>query len=640
MSKHINSFSGKNDKGFTLVEILVSLVILLILVIAFVPLFTFVSQAIASNKARDVAVEIATQKMEEMRTLPYIVMTDSLAIDVSKPQLGLISGDPPGSVNPTETVKVNNITYTVKTDIAWGDDGKSFKIVTVSVEAPGIFNKEVKISNQFDTMAAQEGVSIKRGSILVEIYDSKGELLTDSIQVSVKTLDYQSDPEYTSGGQVLFTNLPNGIYEVYAQVPADMMCHPDLIPQFDESTRLLSENNVTITYNKEAKVSFTIDRPAKISLEMYDRSTNSKISNANIIESRLIIDWNETNTTILERKEITFNKNDIDDGKLSSLKTGSLWPSGTYTFKLIVNKNLTGTDLKPYAEYDMALDPVKPIIGNNTLWNGTLSAGDNQTVKVSLESLLKAHLISSKGITTRGNTTHISCWADQSGYGNDATNSNNNSTQPTLSGSTVVFDMSKGQTLTMPSDSVNSVICTNDFVVFAVAKATQINNDARHEIDETSNSDTKGTSGQRYLFYPDHGGDHAAGMGISLGSNGFSNYEHGSNYMPATAVYGSPSITILKGGLFLTDFIFNTLAIKYQNSENKRPVMYLNGIQTDGTYMKTRYSSARSTVYSPTIIGGGNYGYFNGEVKEILIYKSALPETNIQQINNYLNANH
>ena len=74
------------ERGFTLVEILVSLVILLILVVAFVPMFTFVAQAIASNKAKDVAIELATQKMEELRALPYVVLDSDQQIDTTKPQ--------------------------------------------------------------------------------------------------------------------------------------------------------------------------------------------------------------------------------------------------------------------------------------------------------------------------------------------------------------------------------------------------------------------------------------------------------------------------------------------------------------------------------------------------------------------------
>ncbi len=60
---------------------------------------------------------------------------------------------------------------------------------------------------------------------------------------------------------------------------------------------------------------------------------------------------------------------------------------------------------------------------------------------------------------------------------------------------------------------------------------------ATHEIDGESISGTFGTAGQRYAFDPAHGGDADGGAGLSVGTNGILVYEHGSSYMPATAVY-------------------------------------------------------------------------------------------------------
>ena len=634
MHKKAHSFSVKNENGFTLVEIMVSLIILLILVVAFVPLFTFVSQAIASNKAKDIAIELSTQKMEELRSLPYVVLNANQQIDTTKPQLGNVGGTPPGSVAPTQTINVNGKNYVIATSITWGDESHSFKIVSVTVTAPGVFNEAVNITNRFDTMAAQEGIQVQPGSILVKIYDSEGELQDNTIDVTVSTDGY-NETDSTNNGEVLFDNLPSGTYSVSALVPNNMTYHPDLQPKYNSTTHMLVENNITVTYNKQAKVEFIIDSPGNISLSINDRLLNSAISNTNVTGGTLVLGWFESDPASAQNKTISFSQADISGGQLSPTQIGNLWPGGTYTLKLTVNKNLTSTDLKPYGAYDMAIDSIKPT-SSGTNWDGTLSAGSTKHLTVSLEPLLKAHLISNTGITKRGTTSYIAQWADQSGYGNHATNSSNDSTQPTLSGSTVVFDMGNSQTLTMP----NAVKCSNDFTVFAVAKATRTSSNlesAKHEIDASSNSSTTGTAGQKYLFYPNYEGANA-GMGISLGSNGISNYEHGSGYMPATVVYGTSTLgiagEILRDGL---NWVFNTIAVRYRNSERQKPVMYLNGTQTDGTYMKTRYPSARSTVYSPTIIGGGSYGYFNGEVKEILIYKSALSDTNLQQVNAYLN---
>ena len=491
---------------------------------------------------------------------------------------------------------------------------------------------------------------VKPGSILVQIYNGKGELLNEAVSVSIETSDHDDliPSQDTIGGEALFDNLPGGTYSVSVLVPSNMAYHPELHSKYDTNTQMLVEDGISVTYNKQAKVEFIMDTPAKVSFVLKDQF--SRTIKSNVIDSTLNLYWYESDPANASDINISFNQNDItNEGKLSTARIGNLWPGGTYSLQLTINKNLNSNDLIPYGAYDMATDIIKPRVGgiNGTEWDGTLSAGNNADIYISLEPLLKVHLISSKGVETRkdGKTDYITKWTDQSGYGNHATNSNNNSTQPTLSSSEVVFDMNNEQKLTMP----DSVICTNDFVVFAVANSTKPSGRVQngdHEVDNSSNSSTDGTSGQKYLFWPDHGGDHAAGMGISLGRNGMSNYEHGSGYMPPTVVYGS------KAGTNILGTGFNTLAIKYKNSENEKPSIYVNGNDPGnlfaGIYMQSRYASARSTVYSPTIIGGGvwesgktrNNQHFNGKVKEILIYKSVLLETNIQQINNYLNANH
>lgn len=58
-----------------------------------------------------------------------------------------------------------------------------------------------------------------------------------------------------------------------------------------------------------------------------------------------------------------------------------------------------------------------------------------------------------------------------------------------------------------------------------------------HEIDVESTGGYGGTSGQRYVIFPGHGGDgygSRAGAGISVGTNGVSVYEHADGYLMCT----------------------------------------------------------------------------------------------------------
>ena len=107
-----------------------------------------------------------------------------------------------------------------------------------------------------------------------------------------------------------------------------------------------------------------------------------------------------------------------------------------------------------------------------------------------------------------------------------------------------------------------------------------------------------GTSGQHYVFETLHGMDNA-GAGLSVGVNGISVYEHGSDYMSARAVYEG---SIGTG--------WNHVIIVY---ENKQPFIYLNSVM-----VREGLTSQRNAVYPPHEIGGGQYGYFEGVIDDVV----------------------
>ena len=136
---------------------------------------------------------------------------------------------------------------------------------------------------------------------------------------------------------------------------------------------------------------------------------------------------------------------------------------------------------------------------------------------------------------------------------------------------------------------------------------------ATHEIDPQETAGYGGVNNQRYAFDPQHGGDSNAGAGLSIGTNGITVYEHGSDYMPATAVYETE----------LGDE-WNHVMIVYND---KQPTIYLNG-----QAVHTGFSSPRAIVYSPIQFGGMAYGYFEGLMDEVRIYDRALSPAEIRKL--------
>jgi hypothetical protein len=149
---------------------------------------------------------------------------------------------------------------------------------------------------------------------------------------------------------------------------------------------------------------------------------------------------------------------------------------------------------------------------------------------------------------------------------------------------------------------------TNNFTVEAWVNPT-----ATHEIDAQSTTGVTGFNNQRYLIFPINGNtwatDHA-GMGISVGTNGVSVYEHANNYMPALLVWQGT----LNG--------WTHLAVVYTN---KQPSLYINGV-----LVKTGQTSTKSYVHPSTGFGGGPYGYFKGSIDELRIWNMTRTASQIQ----------
>ncbi|MCP4614056.1 MAG: LamG domain-containing protein [Planctomycetes bacterium] len=136
---------------------------------------------------------------------------------------------------------------------------------------------------------------------------------------------------------------------------------------------------------------------------------------------------------------------------------------------------------------------------------------------------------------------------------------------------------------------------------------------ATHEIDPESTSGTGGVNNQRYAFDPQHGGETDGGAGLSVGINGILVYEHGSNYMPATAVYDAE-----------IGSDWNHIMIVY---DNKQPTIYLNG-----NNVREGLTSPRGVVNAPIHFGGMAYGYFEGLMDEVRIYNRALSATDVRKL--------
>lgn len=227
-----------------------------------------------------------------------------------------------------------------------------------------------------------------------------------------------------------------------------------------------------------------------------------------------------------------------------------------------------------------------------------------------LKFWIAADAVETADLRVAGGNRFLRRWADKSGQNNHWTQ-NSDTAQPLLianavNGKAVVrFD---GANDVM---NLSSSLATNSFTLITVFRTT-----VTHEVDGESGGGVGGVTGQKWLFGPGHGGDLNGGSGVSVGINGISAYEHGSSYMPALAVH--------RGAVTG----FNVLTLSYAS---KRPSLFLQGGNVrDGVL------SSRAQVTATTQIGAGDYGAFNGDVAEALLYNRTLTEAERAGVEKYL----
>lgn len=243
----------KNNNGFSVLEVLISVTIILIVATALVPLFVYVAQGTESNKGQLFATNLAQQVMEEIKQLPYEAFDENgnlITDDPSVPQIGTHpGGNPFGSVPKNQTIiGPRSEEYIVKTSIEWVDDpssegpGIDFKRIRVTVEAPNTFTGNISITEDVDSWVSKEGEKrvYEAGHMKINVMDSTSNPLSE-----VYTVIRLFDPDLTCEkygwgfneqeyyyanifGSHTFGIIPEGDWLAKIKVPKGMIVRPDI----------------------------------------------------------------------------------------------------------------------------------------------------------------------------------------------------------------------------------------------------------------------------------------------------------------------------------------------------------------------------------------------------------------------------
>lgn len=100
---------NRKEKGMTLIDVIIGIALIMLVFYGLYGTFRLSIVLIGSNKAKVGAMSLATEKMEFVRSMSYDA-------------LGTVGGIPAGLLPQTETIELNQTTYTRRTFITYVDD--------------------------------------------------------------------------------------------------------------------------------------------------------------------------------------------------------------------------------------------------------------------------------------------------------------------------------------------------------------------------------------------------------------------------------------------------------------------------------------------------------------------------------------
>jgi len=177
----------KNQKGFSFINILVGITIIIIAGLGIWNLFNFSLRIVTENKSRTVAMAIANEKIEIIRNLPY-------------DDIGTIDGVVSGAIPQNEGIVRNGTEFQITTKVFYIDDpydnvvpldllGADYKKIKISVDWPRrIYGDPVT----FYSFVNPKGVEtdLEGGTIRIIVFNASGQPIPNAlVEIINNTLD-------------------------------------------------------------------------------------------------------------------------------------------------------------------------------------------------------------------------------------------------------------------------------------------------------------------------------------------------------------------------------------------------------------------------------------------------------------------
>jgi len=235
------------NKGFTLVEILIGIGLIVIVFTGLYSAFVFGLKAVGQSKAQSAAIALANQKMEQIRNLSF-------------EEIGTNGGIPFGNILETEILTKNAVEYTIKTTIIYIDDPfdglaatfdtlpADYKRAKIKVSWSGFFGGEINLI----TDIVPKGIETEAGggTLMIWALNASGQAVA---QANIHLVNEQVSPFVNANYQ---TN--DAGYFVLTRAPTSTESYKITVSKTN-----FSQNR---TYGKEE-----VANPAKPHLSVFER---------------------------------------------------------------------------------------------------------------------------------------------------------------------------------------------------------------------------------------------------------------------------------------------------------------------------------------------------------------------------------
>jgi prepilin-type N-terminal cleavage/methylation domain-containing protein len=275
----LNIFSRhKHEKGFTLVEILVSLLILGLILVGLLPLLTMANRIMYQNRDQLVAIQLARQEIETISSMvtpqnynePDGPLTTGVYDRYLNRNLEEVDPDSPDRV------------YTVTTAIGWVDDSEDgeaptdpipfdYKYLQVTVSAPSIFTGQVTERTDFKTYRAREGAADPISGVLIQVERAWRDdpAVAPPVEGATVTVTSASGGSVTGltddRGRALIELTPSGTDDIatyhIGAAKSGMILHPSYPYGIEQEINRYSTEMVVLQMEEPTSIRLSLNKP-------------------------------------------------------------------------------------------------------------------------------------------------------------------------------------------------------------------------------------------------------------------------------------------------------------------------------------------------------------------------------------------